>query len=129
MRKGLLLLPLAFAIFVAKADVQSGTPVYTWTNPINWSDGSPLAAAQITGYQLSCTGAATVSRRITPATGVPPFPTPVSERYAPGSYTCTMQVYAKYTPTSPEDISAMSNSTSFTVPRPTLGAPTGFSAN
>lgn len=129
MRKGLLLIPLFAVIMAAKADVQSGTPVYNWTNPITWSDGSPLTAAQITGYQLSCTGAATISRRITAASGVPPFPTPVSERYAPGSYNCTMQVYAKYTPASPEDISAASNTASFTVPRPTLGAPTGFSAN
>ena len=114
---------------LATADIQSGTPTFDWMNPSVWSDGTPLTAAQITGYQLECVGAATTSRRIAAAPGVPPSLTDPANRFAPGSHTCTLQIYGKYTPSSPEILGAKSNSTSFTVPQPTLGAPQGFSAN
>ena len=113
----------------ALADVSSGTPRFSWTQPMDWSDGSALTASQITGYQLSCTGAATVSRRIAAASGVPPSQTPDASRFSPGSYTCTLAVYAKKTASDPEVLGAASNATSFTVPQPTPGAPTGFSVD
>lgn len=113
----------------ALADISTGTPTFDWTNPTQWTDGTALTTSQITGWQLECTGAATVSRRIATGAGVPPSVTAAANRFAPGTYSCTLAVYAKQTSTSPEAKSAASNPISFTVPQPTPGAPTGFSAN
>lgn len=120
---------LAALALPARADISTGTPTFDWSQPTQWSDGSTLTVSQITGYQLSCTGAATVSRRIATATGVPPSVTLAANRFAPGAYTCTLAVFAKLTPTSTEVLGGASNGASFTVPQPTPGAATGFSAN
>lgn len=113
----------------AQADVASGLPEFNWTQPTTWSDGSALTVSQITGYQLECTGAATVSRRLAAATGVPPSATPAANRFAPGSYNCTLAVFAKKTTADPEARGQPSSPVSFTVPQPTPGVVTGFSVN
>lgn len=112
---------------VSVADIATGTPVFSWTQPTQWSDGAPLTAAQITGYRLVCSGPTPVDRRTNAAAGIPPIVTSVAERYAPGAYSCTLAVYARRTPTTAEVISAATNPVTFTVPQPVPGAPTGFS--
>lgn len=47
---GVLLLAL-----VAPAFAATGTATITFTRPTKWSDGSTLAASEITGYQVECT--------------------------------------------------------------------------
>lgn len=125
-----LLLLAALLPFAAQAGVQDGHPVFSWTNPVTWSNGDTLTAGQITGYQLTCTGFTNVNTRIAAATGVPPsqYPTPAMPALPAGSYNCTLAVYGKQTPTSAETMSPQSNVTSFTVPQPTLNAPVGLSA-
>jgi hypothetical protein len=113
----------------ALADVQSGTPRFNWSQPGVWSDGSALTAAQITGYQIDCGGAANVSRRVAAASGVPPFQTPDAERYAPGAYTCTLAVDARQTTPSAEVLGAASAPVVFTVPQPAPVAPADFSVD
>src|SRR5262245_43107461 len=111
----------------AKADIANGLPTFNWTQPTSWSDGTALTASQITGYQLNCSGAATVNRRVSAAAGVPPSVTPAANRFAPGQYTCSLAVYAKKTTADPEVMGTFSGPVSFTVPQPTPGAVTGFS--
>lgn len=122
----ILAITLSF-IAPASADIANGLPTFDWTQPSSWSDGSPLSASQITGYQLNC--GATQNRRIAAASGVPPSTTPTANRFAPGTYSCTLAVYAKKTTADPEVLGAASAPVSFTVPQPTPGAVTGFSVN
>lgn len=127
MKKLVLILVAALAPCVAAhADIPSGTPLYAWTQPTTWSDGAPLTAAQIVGYQRVCNG--NNLARIAAASGVPPYQTPVAERLAPGAYSCTLAVVARRTPTDPEVVGLPSNAISFTVPQPRPNAATGFSA-
>ncbi len=109
----------------ALADI-AGTPTFNWSQPTAWSDGAPLTAAQITGYQLVCTGANAVNVRIATAAGVPPYQ---STRLDPGPYTCTLAVYAKRSTASLEVRSDPSSPVSFTVPQPVPNAPAGFSVD
>ena len=111
------------------ADIANGLPTFDWPQPIVWTDGSTLTAAQITGYQLACTGTAVVNRRISAATGVPPSVTAVANRFAPGPYTCTLALFARKTTTDPEVQGDPSPSVSFSVPPPRPGAPATFSVN
>lgn len=115
----------------AMADIANGLPEFDWTQPATWNDGSALTAAQITGYQLNCTGTgfAPINKRIAIATGVPPSTTPPAERFQPTTWSCTIAVYGRKTPTSPEVLGTASAPVSFTVPQPTPSAPTGFSVN
>lgn len=115
----------------ALADISTGHPAFDWTNPPAWTDGSTLTAAQITGYQLTCTGVQAVNSRIAAATGVPPttYPPTTLAALPPGNYSCTMAVYAKQTPTSTEQLGVASAPVSFTVPQPRPGVITGLSAN
>jgi len=126
MRVLLVLCSLVFAS-PAIADVASGLPRFTWTQPATWSDGAPLAVAQITAYQLSCSGASTLSTKVTAAATIPPYTIPVADRLGPGAYTCTLAVYARRTATSPEVLGLASSPVPFTVPQPTPGAPVGLS--
>lgn len=127
MRIVILLCALVFAA-PAIADVANGLPRFDWTPPTTWTDGTALTASQITGYQLVCSGAATVNKRIAPA-GVPPHTLPSTERLGPGSYACTLAVHAKQTATSVEATSSASSPVNFTVPQPKPGVATGFSVD
>lgn len=117
---------LAMCAAPALADIAAGTPTFNWSQPTAWSDGAPLTAAQITGYQLACTGANAVNVRIATAAGVPPYQT---TRLDPGPYTCTLAVYAKRSAASLEVRSDPSSPVSFTVPQPVPNAPAGFSVD
>ena len=129
MKRIFLAAALLFMSGPALADIANGLPQYQWVNPTTWSDGTPLTAAQITAYQINCTGAATVNKRVAAASGVPPFTVPSTERYAPGAYTCTLAVYAKQTAAAAEILGIASNPVNFTVPQPRPNAATGFSVD
>jgi hypothetical protein len=88
---------------------------FSWTAPTTNTDGSPLAAAQIAGYTLTC-GALEV-----------PINGPVTSfrrDFGPGSYECTLRTRATN-----GEVSEPSNAVSFIVPQPVPGAPAGFSVD
>lgn len=118
---------LALCAVTARADAPNGTPRYSWTQPATWSDGTPLTTAQITGYQRVCNGQ--TLPRINAAAGIPPYQTPASERLAPGDYSCTLAVFAKYTPAEAEVLGPASAPVTFTVARPRPAAVTGLSVD
>jgi hypothetical protein len=127
MRKFALLLLLC--PMPALADVAAGRPEFSWTQPTTWTNGDPLTTAQITGYQLVCTGAQAVDARLA-ATGPPAtYPPTASPALPAGSYACTLAVYARQTPTSQEVLGAATNPVNFVVPQPRPTAATDFSVN
>lgn len=117
--------------FSAQADLANGRPNFDWTNPTTWSDGSTITAAQITGYQLVCTGVQAVNVRIASGTGVPPstYPPAAQPALPAGNYSCTMAVWGKLTPTATEVLGVASNPVNFAVPQPRMNAPAGLSVN
>lgn len=121
---GMFAMGVAFGVF---ADVPAGRPTFDWDNPMAWTNGNALAPAQITGYQLECTGAQNVSARLSdmPAT----YPPPSSSALPAGGYTCTLAVFARETPTSEEAMSAPSGAVSFTVPQSAPNVATGLSVD
>lgn len=50
-----LLLLASLALLTTAALAATGSSLITFTRPSTWSDGSPLAATDITGYQVDCT--------------------------------------------------------------------------
>jgi hypothetical protein len=130
MRRWILGVLAALSPLAAQGDVASGRPQFDWTNPAAWSDGATLTVAQITGFQLECTGAQVVSTRLA-ATGVPPaiHPAPPATALPPGAYACRIGVFARKTPTTAEVMGALSGPVNFTVPQPTPGVVTGLSVN
>lgn len=87
---------------------------FTWTAPTTNTDGSPLPAAQITGYVLTC-GATVVQ--------IPGAVTTFKRDFSPGNYTCSLQARANGLTSAP------SNSASFVVPQPAPNPPSGFSVS
>lgn len=87
---------------------------FTWTAPTTNTDGSPLPAAQITGYTLTC-GATVVQ--------IAGAVTTFKRDYSPGSYTCSLQTRANGL------TSVASNPVSFVVPQPAPSPPTGFAVD
>lgn len=130
-RIALLVSPLMLAAMSANADVNSGHPTFTWQDPLTWTDNTPVTQAQITAYQLICSGQQNVSVRIAKDAMTPPttYPTPANAGLPAGNYACTLQVYGKKTPADVETLSPLSNVANFVVPQPRMNAPTGFSAS
>lgn len=88
---------------------------FSWTAPTAYTDGTALPAAQISGYRLTC-GATVV-----PIAGAV---TTFKRDFAPGSYSCSLQTIATN-----GQISAASNTATFTVPQLVPNAATGLSVD
>lgn len=103
-----------FALAAFSLNALAETKTFSWTQPTQNTDGSALAPSDIAGYRLECAGQVTVN-----------FPGAVStgtRNYGPGTYTCTLR-----TEHINGNVSAVSNSVTFTVLQPTPSPPTGFS--
>lgn len=54
------------------AQAATGVAQVTWTNPTTYTDGSPLATAEITGYNVTCTFRVTGTTSTVPCGGFSP---------------------------------------------------------
>lgn len=88
---------------------------FSWTAPTQNTDGSALAPAQIAGYTITC------GARVLTVNG--PV-TSFKADFGPGDYTCSAVTRATN-----GQVSAPSNTVSFTVPQPVPGAPADFSVD
>lgn len=125
MRKLLCLLVLLLPL-PALADVANGLPQFNWTAPTQWTDGTTMTAAQLTGYRISCSPGGYVMRV---AGNLTTFTVAPSDRFAAGAYSCVLYAFGKYTTTTAETMGAATAPVTFTVPQPTPGVPGAFSVN
>jgi len=113
---------LLLASLPALGAIEDGKPRFNWEPPTEFTDGSPLDAANdLESYRIICAGAAVVDFTVPPDTV-----TYLSQQgqFVPGDYTCVMRSVA----TGGVE-SADSESVNFTVPQPAPLAPAGFSVN
>jgi hypothetical protein len=103
---------------------------FTWVDPTTNTDGSPLAAGEITGYTIgvrSSTAAGSVAGTY-PAMTVIASATAVSEAVSALSTVLVPGAYAAAIRSNGPVNSAWSTETAFTILPPTPSAPTAFTA-
>ena len=124
MKKLFVVMLLAVAIPVLAA-IEEGKPLFSWVPPTEFTDGSPLDAANdLEAYRVICAGASVVDFTV-PSDTTSYLST--TGQFVPGDYTCVMRSVANANNGGLESVD--STPVNFTVPQPVPNPPAGFSVN
>ena len=95
---------------------------FTWVIPTKNTDGTTIAAGEITGYHIGTRQGGTAGTYPTITPVIDPTATTATETFAPGTYNAAIQTIGPAN-------SAFSSEITFTVALPVPLPPSGFSAS